>query len=137
MITTYFLKHIGENIFKHQDVSDIPNEYYIGLSSTAPQLDGTGVTEPTFDSGYSRVKISNDENTFSDADDTNTVYNYNFIYFPESILPWGTLTHYVIFDSEIDGNLLMYGEFNTPMVVPKKTVIYIPNNGLSLVVDNG
>lgn len=128
MVTNFFLASIAEDICKHQDTQTVPYTYYYGLSSSTPQLDGTGVTEPTADTGYTRVAVSNDENYFSDSDDNGGVKNHTAIYFPESIKPWNGLTHYVVFDAPEGGNLLMYGEFDETMNVPIKTIISIPIN---------
>ena len=73
MITTYFLKSIAEDICKHQQTQVVPYVYYLGLSTTAPNLDGTGVTEPASDTGYARVAMLNDENIFANADDNGKV----------------------------------------------------------------
>lgn len=137
MLTTYFLKIIGEDIFKHQEMQQIPFDYYIGFSSTVPNIDGSGVTEPLENTGYSRALIENNENTFDVTDDNGLVTNYNIIYFPESKLPWENLIYYVVYDSLTDGNLLAFGKLNQTITVPIKTVISIPVSALSLKVSNG
>ena len=127
MITTYFLKSITEDICKHQQTQVVPYVYYVGLSTTAPDLDGTGVTEPTSDTGYARVAALNDENIFANADDDGKVKNHTAIYFPESIKPWEGIT---------EGNLLMYGALDKTMDVPIKTIISIPIEGWSIQAKN-
>ena len=136
MLTTYFLKCIAEDIFKHQETSTIPYEFYIGLSSTKPNLDGTGVREPNSNTGYARVYVDNSNLIFNTANDDASVGNHSKIYFPESILPWTNLKYYVIFDDEKDGNLLMYGEFAIPLYVPIKTIVSIPVDALRISVKN-
>lgn len=137
MITTYFLKCISEDIFKHQEMSTIPYEFYLALSSTEPAIDGTGVTEPTTDTGYARAKIDNSILIFGEADDNATVSNHTRIHFPESIKPWPGMTHYAIFDDETDGNLLIYGKLDRTMDVPIKTMISIPIGTLKISTENG
>ena len=136
LITTYFLKSIAEDICKHQQTQIVPYVYYVGLSSTAPNLDGTGVTEPDEEAGYARVAVLNDENVFANADSDGKVKNHTAIYFPESIKPWDGITHYVIYDSPSEGNLLMYGALNKTMDVPIKTIISIPIDGWSIQAKN-
>lgn len=46
--------------------SNAPATYYLGLSSTEPQPDGTGITEPTA-SAYARVAITNDATHWPNA----------------------------------------------------------------------
>lgn len=56
MTTTYFLNLTAGNLFGSKKDPSIPAAYYIGLSSTAPDVSGTNVTEPsTSGTGYARV----------------------------------------------------------------------------------
>lgn len=136
LITTYFLKRISEDIFKHQEMSTIPYDFYLALSSTAPNLNGTGVTEPAPDTGYSRVKLDNSILTFGEADNTNKVSNHTKVFFPESVKPWSGITHYAIFDTPSGGNLLMYGALNETMNIPIKTIVSLPVDSLSVTTEN-
>ena len=38
MNTTYFLNQVMGNLFKTKETPALPSEYYIGLSSTAPNM---------------------------------------------------------------------------------------------------
>lgn len=137
MLTTYFLKCIAEDIFKHQEMSTVPYDFYIALSSTAPDVDGGGVTEPASDTGYARVQIENSNEIFGEADDDITVENHSKVYFPESVKSWQGLTHYAIFDDETDGNLLIFGELDKTLNVPIKTMVSIPIGTLKITAENG
>lgn len=136
MITKYFLKSIGEDIYKHQEDQRVPHSYYIGLSSSAPNDDGSGIIEPAPTTGYARIEISNDELTFGEADENNVISNHRPLYFPESKEPWGQITHYVIFDELTGGNLLMYGELNESVNIPIKTMLSIPTGKMQITVVN-
>ena len=136
LITTYFLKCIGEEIYKHQEDCCIPRDYYLGLSSTAPSIDGSGVTEPVSGRGYSRAEIPNNDLTFAEITTGNSVSNKETIYLPESTGSWGVMTHYVIFDEPTGGNLLMYGALSPNVAIPTRTIISIPAGSLSISVDN-
>lgn len=137
MLTTYFLNCITEDIFRHQEDPHVPKDYYVGLSSTTPQMDGTGVTEPTADTGYARVNVDNTIENFDEADENGIVSNQLTVYFPESIKPWNGITHYVIYDLPEGGQLLMYGALNETMNVPIKTMVSIPVGTLKLSTENG
>ena len=65
----------------------IPEKYYLGLSSTAPSLDGSGVTEPGSGTGYARVEL-----TSLSAPINGGVTNGGAIDFAESTAEWGTDT---------------------------------------------
>lgn len=59
MNTTYFLNQIMGNVFNVKTNPALPQKYYLGVSTTAPSVDGTGATEPTgTGSGYSRIEIT-------------------------------------------------------------------------------
>jgi len=92
----------------------MPSSYYIGLSKTAPSLDGSGVTEPSTSFGYGRVKLTNLSTPVNGV-----VSNKEKIIFNESTGDWGTVKYYVIFDTKTvgTGNLLMYGALSKPQKV--------------------
>lgn len=133
MNTTYFLQMVAGNTFGTQKTPAFPEKYYIGLSSSTPNLDGTGVNEPSTDAGYARKEL----NSLSTPVD-GTVTNELAINFDESEADWGTITHYVIFDSDTvdSGNLLMYGELSTPRRVEAATIMTIKENYLKLAAQN-
>ena len=96
LLTTYFLNCIAQEIFGHPETSKIPYDYYIALSSTEPKLDGSGVTEPSIDTGYQRVRIDNSHLFFGEINN-DRVLNHDKAYFPESIKPWYDISYYAIF----------------------------------------
>lgn len=131
MNTTHFLNRVAGNLFRTETSPAIPTEYYIGLSTTEPTMSGTNVSEPTSSAGYSRVLLNN-LSTPTNGVVTNTA-NINF---EESTASWGTITHFVIYDAEIGGNLLMYGALSTPRVVEAATVMTIRQDYLRLTAQN-
>ena len=111
--------------------NSIAYSVYVGLSSTAPNADGTNVTEPT-GGGYARVLVgtNNQSGTYKfGAPENDEIKNSDFIYFPESTGSWGdTLTHFVLYSAETGGNLLGYGllEANgeaTPITVDTENTV--------------
>lgn len=131
MNTTHFLNRVAGNLFRTETSPAIPTEYYIGLSTTEPTMSGTNVSEPASGAGYSRVLLNN-LSTPMNGVVTNTA-NINF---EESTASWGTITHFVIYDAEIGGNLLMYGALSTPRVVEAATVMTIRQDYLRLTAQN-
>lgn len=133
MNTTYFLNCVAGNLFRSKTNPAIPAAYYIGLSKTAPSIDGTGVSEPPTEGGYERVRLSN----LSEPTD-GVVTNTATINFEESTANWGTVTHFVIYDALAvgTGNLLMYGELSTPRSVETATIMTIKEGYLKLSVQN-
>lgn len=133
MNTTYYINCVAGNVFGTKSTPALPTAYYIGLSTTSPDVGGSNVTEPSTESGYARVHLT------SMSDPVNgVVSNTASIDFNESTASWGTVTHYVIYDSATvgSGNLLMYGELSSPRTVEAATVMTIRNNSLKLSVVN-
>lgn len=88
MNTTYFLNCVAGNLFHTKENPAIPAQYYIGLSSSTPAIDGSGVNEPSTDAGYQRLLLTN----LSEPVD-GLVSNEQDINFDESTANWGTITH--------------------------------------------
>lgn len=131
MNTTYFLNCVAGNIFKTKTAPAIPTQYYIGLSTTTPNLNGSGVTEPSASAGYSRVLLSN-----LSAPTNGLITNLSSISFNESTSQWGRITHYVIYDSKTGGNLLIYDELSPPQTIDAKNALYIKEGTLKLRTKN-
>ena len=131
MNTTYFLNQVMGNLFKTKETPALPSEYYIGLSSTAPNISGSNVTEHLSNSGYKRVKL---ENLSEPAD--GVITNEQAISFDESTANWGTMSHFVIYDALEAGNLLMYDTLSTPRNVEAATIVTIKANSLTLTLSN-
>lgn len=131
MNTTYFLNQVMGNLFKTKETPALPSEYYIGLSSTAPNISGGNVTEPLSNSGYKRVKL---ENLSEPAD--GVITNEQAISFDESTANRGTMSHFVIYDALEAGNLLMYDTLSTPRNVEAATIVTIKANSLTLTLSN-
>lgn len=130
MNTTYFLNLIAGNIFNTQTSPAIPSAYYIGLSSTAPSVDGTGSTEPTADD-YSRIEITN----FS-VPENGIVKTVGPLSFNESTSDWGTVSHYVIYDAPTEGNLLVYCALDGAKSIEANTVTTFRAGEIEMVLEN-
>lgn len=131
MNTTYFLNLVSGNVFGSKTTPAIPSKYYLGLSSTAPGLDGSGATEPGAGTGYARVEL-----TSLSAPSNGVVTNSTAIDFAESTAEWGTMTHFAIYDAPTGGNLLMYGELSASRHVEAATIMTIKLGSLNLSVVN-
>lgn len=130
MTTTYFLNCVAGNVFHTQTEPSLPTAYYVGLSTTAPAADGTGVTEPT-DAAYARVLLTN-----MTAPEDGVVKNSVAIGFPDSTEDWGEVTHFVIYDAQTGGNLLGYNRLDKARTIQADSQISFKANGLKLSVSN-
>ncbi len=129
MNTTYFLDLVSGNLFRTKTDPPIPTEFWIGLSTTAPNIDGTNVTEPSASAAYQRLNL-----TSLSAPAEGVVTNNADIDWPESTAGWGVITSYVIFDSPTvgSGNLLIYGDLVEPRTVERGTIMTVKANYLKL-----
>lgn len=94
-----------------------PSSVYVALSTTAPDDDGSGFTEPA-GGGYARVAVTNNATNWPAAEgDPTTKSNGDVIAFPQATDAWGTVTHFGIFDDTTGGNLLMSGPLDNPREV--------------------
>lgn len=131
MTSTYFLNCIMGNVFMTKLSPTLPKKVYLGLSSTAPQVDGTGVSEPLASAGYQRVELTNLSEPVNGV-----VSNDGEIQFDESSASWGTVTHFVLFDSPTDGNLLMFNQLSQSRSVETATIVMVKTGSLKLTLAN-
>ena len=68
--------------------------------------------------------------------DNGAVTNEDKVDFDESTADWGKMTHFLIFDAETGGNLLMYGALSVSRTVEEATVMTIKAGSLNLSVVN-
>ena len=131
MTSTYFLNSIMGNVFKTQTSPGLPDKVYLGLSSSAPSVDGSGVTEPLTSAGYARVELNN-----LGAPANGVISNTAEISFPESSASWGTVTHFALFDAPTNGNLLMFNSLTQARSVEAATIVMVKTGSLKLTLAN-
>lgn len=105
--------------------------FYIGLSSTQPTENGTGVTEPT-GSDYMRARIT----AFSTPRD-GVVYNSSPITFNRSRTEWfapdAKAQYWVLFDGDGKGaHVLASGSLDKAITVMMNTDVVIAANSLGV-----
>lgn len=128
MVHTYFLNLIMGNVFGSKTTPEIPSAYYVGLSSTNPQI---SVTEPV-GNGYTRVACSD----FTEPVD-GVIKNSNTIFFPESTGSWGTLSYYAVFSSASSSDVLFSGSLSPTRTIESGTSLAIKQNELKITLSNG
>ena len=100
------------------------NQFWVGLSSSTPTVEGGNVTEPV-GNNYSRVRV----NSFTAADN-GVIKNVQDIVFPISTGTWfpadSLATHWVMFDgSGSSAHVLSSGTLEVPIGIWKNTVVTI------------
>lgn len=122
MVTKNFLDRIMGNVFGTKASPALPTKYFLGLSQTAPDADGNGVTEPT-GGGYTRMEL-----TTLSAPNTGVIDNMESIMYPVCTADWGTLTHYVLYDE--NGTVLLANKMEKPRIVQEETQFYFKPHAL-------
>ena len=77
---------------------------YIGLSTTQPSVDGTGVTEPASGTGYARVSANGGGFTASNG----AIPTPCYLYFPLATLSWGTVRYPSVLETSASSARLRY-----------------------------
>lgn len=131
MTTTYFLNRVMGNVFKTQTSPALPEKVYLGLSTSTPDIDGSGVTEPLASAGYERVEL----NSLS-VPANGVITNESAISFPESSASWGTVTHFALYDAPVNGNLLMFNVLSQARSVETATIVMVKTGSLKLTLAN-
>jgi len=110
---------------------------YVGLSSTTPAEDGTGVTEPSTGS-YARVATSAATWNAATSADPSVVSNAAAITFPTATANWASgsnLTHLVLFDASTSGNVLGSVALTTAKPVLSGDTAEFPASSLTVSLD--
>ena len=131
MTSTYFRNCIMGNVFQTKLSPGLPSKVYLGLSSSAPDVDGSGATEPLASAGYSRVELNS-----LDVPTNGVITNKSEISFPESSASWGTVTHFVLYDAPVNGNLLMFNVLSQARSVEQATIVMVKAGSLKLTLAN-
>lgn len=115
-------------------LNSIFSNAYIGLSTTKPAVDGTGVTEPGSNTGYKRVSASGGSFTATDGTITNNAY----LYFPEATQSWGTVTYLCVFDGNgSNANLRYFGALNSPKEIDVNSVPLFRPGSINVSIEGG
>lgn len=104
---------IADSQFGGGSTSWAPATWYVGLSTTTPNDDGTGFTEPTGGS-YARKAVTNNTTNFPAAETVSGVTrkrNGTKITFTNPTGDWGVITHYGLFTAATGGT----PEYSNPL----------------------
>lgn len=111
-MSAYLAKALLEAVFRNQPYTS-PETVYLALYTSNPTENDTG--QEVTGGAYTRKPI-----TFTDPATENgkqTIKNATDIEFDVATSDWGTVTHVGIRDAEIGGNLLYFGELESPRTI--------------------
>ena len=111
-----------------------PANYYVGLSTTAILIGGTGKTEPSIGS-YARVAIANNKTTFTTAANGALTNGIN-ITFTESTDSWGTITYVFLADALSGGNIYFFEALPSSKIVQTATTVIFAASAMTFSMTN-
>lgn len=106
---------IADSQFGGGSTTWAPGTWYLGLSTTVPNEDGSGFSEPSGGS-YGRVSIANNATSFPPAAMENGVTvkkNGIKFTFPDPTASWGTIAYYGFFTTSSGGVPQYFGALDT------------------------
>lgn len=114
--STYFLTKDNTPFYPFDGFVDADDEWYIGLSTTQPQINEStdaieNFTEPS-SGGYARVAVVQNATYWSTAAN-GRVHNLLYVDFPRTTATWGTLTHFGIFLSASGSTPVLWGKLSS------------------------
>lgn len=101
-----------------------PTTWYISLSTTTINQDGTGITEPT-DPAYARVAVDNNTSNFENLLVGTGRQNSTVIEWAAATVNQGIITYIGIHDALTSGNIRYYAELINPKTVGIDDVLRI------------
>lgn len=123
-MSDYLENKLVDRIFRGQAFT-FPSQLYIGLLTSAPSDSSSGVE--VSGGSYARVVTTCALTTWSGTQSagsttassgaSGTTSNNSPITFQAPSSNWGTVTHFAIYDSNIGGNLMFWGELNAPKII--------------------
>lgn len=91
--------------------ADVPTSYAFALTTTVPDDEGLGYTEPT-DAAYARITLTNNTTNFGLNEDGDAVINLTSLVWAQATEPWGTLVGIIVFDDA--SSYVSFFEFSPP-----------------------
>ncbi len=128
VVSDYLEAKIINFVLRNEDFSS-PASVYLALYTAAPS-DAGGGTEVTGGS-YARYQMTGGFDTASAGHTQNT----GLISFPTATGDWGTVTHIGIFDADVAGNLLFWGQFSASMNILTGKTATIPAGNLDITLN--
>jgi hypothetical protein len=112
----------------------VPSNFYFSLSTTTPDISGSGFTEPSGGS-YARTLLANNKTNWGTASN-GSLSNLVAVTFPESTASWGTITYVGIFDAASGGNLLWYDALSPARTVASATTVLFAIGSITVQFNN-
>jgi hypothetical protein len=131
--TDYWENLILQHVFNVS--KGVTSELYVGLSSSEPMDDVSGVSEPPAAKGYARVKTSLPGGTSWELISGVTVRNAVDVDFPRASVDWGILNYFGLWNDKVSGaSLCAYGALDSGVLIQLGDNLRFPAGQLLIVM---
>ena len=96
-----------------------PSSIWLGLSTTAPNEDGTGITEPV--PGYARLQLTAAFTVLGGG--VGQAINTAVIEFAAATGSWGTVSHFIFMSALTAGTMYLKAPLTAPLMVGAGAVV--------------
>jgi hypothetical protein len=111
--------------------SGTPASFSLAASTTEPQENGSGITEPS-GGGYARVSITNNTANFPNAPLGGPKTNGADFTFPTANGSWGTLGWWVLYDGATP---VIFGTLTPSKLIESGDILRIPTGQMTITCD--
>lgn len=131
------LSNYGQNLVLNLmwgKTATMPDTVFLAAVTELPAVTDTGadLVEPT-DVNYARLEIDNSSvGTFWDEATAQVKENLEGLQHAQAVAEWEATPYYAICDALSGGNLILYGEHTSPVIVGAGQTPYINPGGISL-----
>jgi len=105
---------------------------YIGLFTSAPSDSSAGTEVSGSGTAYERVQIGSTGQGSFNAAAGGEIDNDAEFRWADALADWGTITHVGLFDAATGGNLLVYGQLQSSVVIELGDIFKVPANGFTI-----
>lgn len=135
MITYYSSNRIIDYNFGATSYSGtLPATYYVGLSTSTINIDGSGATEPA-GGAYARIAFTNNKSNWSTSSN-GVLSNAAAVTFVESSASWGTITYVFLADAVTAGNIWFYDVLSPSRAVATLTTVIFSIGAITVTLNN-
>ena len=105
---------------------------YIGLFTSAPSDSAAGTEVSASGTAYTRIQIGSAGQGSFNAAAGGEIDNDAEFRWADALSDWGTITHVGLFDASTGGNLLVYGQLQSSVVIELGDIFKVPANGFTI-----
>lgn len=131
-----YIENAIANWFRGTAFPTVPAQMYLAAFTAAPTSSGGG-TEVS-GGGYARVQVTPNTtnwNAPTNSGNAQQITNAVQIAFAQATASWGSVVGVALFDALTGGNMLWYGDLNSPVTVNNGFQLTLPVGNITITFD--